>query len=295
MKKVLVLGGSGFIGSHLVELLQKNKYKTHIFDLAEPKGFSFLGEFHKGSIVDYQSLESSVALIKPNAIFDCSGVLGTAETFNYIETAVDVNIKGTLNVLEIGRKYDIPTIYIGLTNKWLNPYTITKTAAERFCMMYAKEFKMKVAVLKGLNAYGPRQHIYKVRKIGPTFIVAALENKPIIINGNGIQVVDMIHATDLAEMMLRIYEKGTCWGMSIDGGTGIPMTVNEVAQKIIKLTGSKSKIIHKKMRRGEPEMSVTLANPADVKQYLDFYPQISFEEGMKQTIAWYRKNYKTWE
>lgn len=295
MKKALVLGGSGFVGSHLVELLQKKKYKTDIFDVIEPHAFSFSGKFYKGSIADYKILESAVKLVKPNIIFDCSGVLGTAETFEHIGTAVDVNIKGTLNVLEVAKKYKIPMVYIGLTNEWLNPYTITKRAAEKFCLMYAREFKMKVAVLKGLNAYGPRQHWKKVRKIAPTFITLALENKPLIINGNGIQVVDMIHSTDLSEMMIRMYEKGTCWGKSIDGGTGVPMTVNEVAEKIIKLVKSKSKIVHKKMRIGEPEMAITLAKPGDVRQLLDFYPQISFEDGMKQTIDWYKKNYKTWE
>jgi len=295
MKKALVLGGSGFVGSHLVELLQKKKYKVDIFDVVEPHAFSFCGKFYKGGIDNYKILESVVKLVKPKVIFDCSGILGTAETFEHIGTAVDVNIKGTLNVLEVAKKYKIPMVYIGLTNEWLNPYTITKRAAEKFCLMYAREFKMKVAVLKGLNAYGPRQHWKKVRKIAPTFITLALENKPLIINGNGIQVVDMIHSTDLSEMMIRMYEKGTCWGKSIDGGTGVPMTVNEVAEKIIKLTKSKSKIVHKKMRIGEPEMAITLAKPGDTRQLLDFYPQISFEDGMKQTIDWYRKNYKTWE
>jgi len=294
MKKALVLGGSGFIGSHLAELLQRKKYKVAIYDLVEPSGFSFSGKFFKQNIIDYEALETNIKIFKPNVIFDCSGVLGTAETFNHINTAVDVNIKGTLNVLEVGKKYKIPTIYVGLTNKWLNPYTITKRAAEKFCLMYAKEFGVKVTVLKGLNAYGPRQHWVKVRKIAPTFIVKAIKNEPIIINGNGNQIVDMIHSTDLAEIMIRIYEKGNCWGMSFDGGTGMPMTVNEVAKKIIKIAKSKSKMIYKPMRRGEPKMSVTLADPAPVRQLLDFYPQISFEKGMKDTIKWYRKNYKTW-
>ena len=295
MKKALVLGGSGFIGSHLTELLQKRKYKVGIYDLKEPLGFKFKGMFFQRDITNKLDLEVCIVGFKPDVMFDCSGVLGTAETFNHIERAIDVNIKGTLNVLEVARKHKIPMVYIGLTNKWLNPYTITKTAAERLCMMYAKEFKMKVAVLKGLNAYGSRQHIHKVRKIVPTFITAALDNKSLFVNGNGMQVVDIVHATDLSEMMLRMYEMGTCWGKSIDGGTGVPMTVNEVAEKIIKLVRSKSKILHMPMRRGEPEMSVTLAEPAGVRQFLDFYPEIGFDKGMKQAIKWYRKNYKTCE
>ena len=295
MRKAFVIGGSGFIGSHLVELLLKRKYKVAIYDIKKPDGFNFVGAFFEQSVLDRKALELSILTFKPNVIFECSGILGTAETFEHIEKAIDVNIKGTINVLELAKKYKLPVVYIGLTNKWLNPYTISKRASEKFCLMYAKEFGVKVTVLKGLNAYGPRQHWSKVRKIAPTFIVRAIKNEDIIINGTGNQIVDMVHATDLAEMMIRIYEKGNCWGLSFDGGTGIPMTVNEVAQKIIKMVGSKSKIIHKKMRKGEPKMSVTLANPAPVRQLLDFYPQISFEKGMKETIRWYRKNYKTFD
>lgn len=294
-KKALVLGGSGFIGGNLVETLAKRRYQVAIFDIKEPEKFTFKGKLYQESILNRSALEKSVVEFGPKVIFDCSGILGTAETFEYIQKAIDVNIKGTINALETAKKHKASLIYIGLTNKWLNPYTITKRAAERFCLMYAKEFNMKVAVLKGLNAYGPRQHWKKVRKIAPTFIVLASENKPLIINGSGEQVVDMIHVDDLSEMAIRMHEMGTCWGKSIDGGTGIPMTVNEVAQKIIELTGSKSKIIHRKMRRGEPEISVTLADPAPARQLLDFYPQVSFEEGMKRTISWYRKNYKNFE
>ena len=294
-KKAFVLGGSGFIGSHLVEFLEKRNYRVAIFDIKKPDGFTFKGRFYKGDVLNHLVLKDMVIAFEPDIIFDCSGILGTAETFERIQKTIDVNIKGTVNALEVAREFKIPMIYVGLTNKWLNPYTITKRAAERFCLMYAKEFNMKVSVLKGLNAYGQRQHWKKVRKIAPTFITLSLENKPLIINGSGNQVVDFIHARDLAEMMTRMYEMETCWGKSIDGGTGMPITVNEVAQKVIKLANSKSKIVHTPMRRGEPKISVTLANPAPVRQLLDFYPRIGFEEGMKETIEWYKKNYKTFD
>ena len=294
-KRAFITGGNGFVGSHLVEFLEKKKYQVAIFDIKEPEGFSFKGKFYKGDILNHSVLEKAIVAFKPGVIFDCCGVLGTAETFEHIQKAIDVNIKGTINALDIAREHGIALIYIGLTNKWFNPYTITKRAAEKFCLMYAKEFGMKVAVLKGLNVYGQRQHWKKVRKIAPTFITLALENKPLIINGSGNQVVDFIHARDLAKMIVRMYEMGTCWGKSIDGGSGIPLTVNDAAKNIIRLAKSESKIIYKRMRRGEPEISVTLANPAAVQQLLNFYPEISLEEGLKETIEWYRKNYKTFD
>lgn len=290
--RAIVLGGSGFIGGHLAQRLKAQGYDVLIADVKKPAGFQW-SEWVKVSILD-EELDKIVEDYKPDVIFECSGVLGTAETFEHIPLAVDVNIRGVLNALNIATKYNIALIYVGLTNKWFNPYTITKQAANKFCQMYFKEFGTKVVVIKGLNAYGPRQHWKQVRKIAPTFITRALENEPILINGTGNQVVDMVHTDDLAEIMIRAFEKGI-WGESIDGGTGIPMTVNEVAEKVIKMVGSSSEIVYQPMRRGEPEISVTLANPAPVRQLLDFYPEVSFEDGMKSTIEWYRENYKTFE
>lgn len=293
--KAIVIGGSGFIGGHLAELLLSKGYETTIADIKEPEGFKWAGGFSKIDVGDIYSIEIMVAEIKPDVIFDCSGVLGTAETFGNIHAAIDVNIKGVINALDIAKKYDIPFIYCSLTNKWLNPYTITKRAATKFCLMYAKEYNMKVAVVRGLNAYGARQHWKKIRKIAPTFITRALDNVDIVLNGTGNQIVDMVHARDLSEIMIRVFEKGTCWGKAIDGGTGIPITVREVAELIVKLTGSSSKLVNQPMRMGEPEDSITLADPAPVCQLLGFRPQVDLTEGMKEAIEWYRENYKTFD
>jgi len=293
--RAIVLGGSGFIGGHLAEILLSRGYQTTIADIKAPEGFEWKGNFIKTDITKIADVELVVSEFKPDVIFDCSGVLGTAETFGRINDAIEVNIKGMVNALDIARKYNVPLIYCSLTNKWLNPYTITKRTATKLCLMYAKEYDMKVAVVRGLNAYGSRQHWKKVRKIAPTFIVRALDNENIVINGNGNQIVDMVNAKDLSEIMIRVFEKDNCWGRAIDGGTGIPVTVKEVAELVISLTGSKSKIVNQPMRMGEPENSVTLADPAPACQLLGFRPQIGLEEGMKETIEWYRENYKTFD
>jgi UDP-glucose 4-epimerase len=292
--KSLVLGGSGFIGGHLSEKLNKRGHEVMIADVKRPDGFEWSEGFINLNILDYDSLDRLVSEFKPDVIFECSGILGTAETFAHISQTVDVNIRGVLNALEVTKKYDTSLIYIGLTNRWLNPYTITKQTASLFCQMYNKEFNTKVVCIKGLNAYGSRQHWKKVRKIGPTLITRAIQNLPIQINGSGNQVIDLIHTDDLTEIMYLAWEKGV-WGEVFDGGTGIPITVNEVAQTIVKLAQSESIIEHIPMRRGEPEVSVTLANPAPVKQLLGFYPKVSLEDGLISTIKWYRENYEKFD
>lgn len=294
-KRAFVPGGSGFIGGHLIKSLEKKGYQTAIYDLKKPNGFTFKGKLYLGDVLNHQGLRKAVAEFKPGIIFDCSGILGTSETFAHIQKTVDVNIKGTLNILEIAKETKTPLIYFSLTNNWLNPYTITKRAATRFCLMYSREYKVKVAILKGLNVYGPRQHWQPVKKYAPVFITCALENKPLVINDLGSQIMDAVHVADICEMMIRMYKMETCWGKEIDGGTGIPMTVNETAQKIIKLAKSQSIIKHRKQRCGEPKDAVSLADPAPARQLLDYYPKIAFDKGMKKTIDWYRKNYRKFE
>ena len=286
--KTLVVGGSGFIGSHLVDLLIEQNHDVTVFDINKPHRLE--PGFINGDVTNGEYFYDSVENIKPDVIFACSGILGTAETFEHIQKTIDVNLKGKINILDAARSFGASVVDISLTNNWLNPYTITKQADTKFCLMYAQEYGVKVSVLKALNAYGERQAWDKVRKIGPSFIINAIQNKPLIINGSGNQIVDMVYAGDVAKMMLLIVQR-EAWGVEMDGGTGYPMTVNEVAEKIIKLSGSKSKLIHKPMRKGEPVESITLGNPGPVKQLLGFYPEADFDESMTQTIEWYQRYY----
>ena len=174
-----------------------------------------------------------------------------------------------------------------------NPYSITKTTAERFALMNNKERDAKIAVVRGLNAYGPRQKSAPVRKITPNFILPALKNEDILVYGTGKQKMDMIYVGDVAEILVRslTMDHGV-YDDIFEAGTGIAPTVNEIAETIIKLTGSKSKLEHTAMRPGEDKMSTVVANISTLKP-LKFDNFVSLEEGIEKTIPWYEGWLKT--
>ena len=285
MNKFLVTGGSGFIGSHLVELIQEKGHEATIFDINEPDPdwYQPKGKIVVGDVMDKKALKKAAEGM--DAIFDSSGVLGSAETFEHVEKTIQVNILGTLNVLEVAHELDIPVVYLSLKNEWKNPYMISKRAGTELCEMYHQYKGTKTIAVRGLNAYGPRQHWDPVRKMFPRFLTTLLKGEPIKIFGDGEQIVDMIYVKDMAKTLWLAYEKGA-WGTVFDSGTGIPMTVNEVSDFLIEKIGGEKEYID--MRQGEPDQAIALANPAFVKQKLGYYPETSWEDGVEKSIDWYR-------
>jgi nucleoside-diphosphate-sugar epimerase len=291
MKKILVTGGNGFIGSHVVDLLIEKSYEVTIFDRFRHKPHREDVNFYLGDIKDKDAVFEAVS--KHDGVINLAGILGTAETVNDPYPSVEVNIIGALNVYEACRRFNKKAVQITVGNWFMNnSYAITKNAAERFALMYNKEHGTKIAVVRGLNAYGPRQKPKPVRKLIPNVVIPALLNKPIIIYGDGEQIMDMIYVRDVAEILIRalIMDHGI-YDRVFEAGSGDDTTVNYIAELVLKLSGSKSEIKHVPMRAGEPERAVVKGDPKTLEP-LGYSKKdlTSLEEGLKQTIAWYKEH-----
>lgn len=292
-KKILITGSSGFIGSHVVEEVLKRGLIPVCFDRhayhAYPKGCEIiLGDIRDAEAVNGAIQEADYAI-------NLAGILGTQETINNPIPSVETNIIGALNFLNACRPtkfHQVKAVQIGVGNHWMNnSYSISKSAAERYCLMYNKEHGTKVAVVRGLNAYGPGQKHKPVRKIIPSFIVRALNNVDIEIYGNGEQIMDMIFVEDMVNILIdTCVKKHEVYDRVFEAGTGRKTTVNWIAKQVINVCKSKSKIVHLPMRPGETEKSVVLANPKTLTP-LGKYHFIRFEKGIKITVNWYKKNY----
>lgn len=283
-KRALVLGGKGFIGTHL---------RGHLI----ASGASTARSFDKKDDMDILKNRKllSEAIRSSDVVFGCAGILGTSETFDQVHETIDVNIHGTVAVLELCQRHSVPFIYLSLKTDWYNPYLITKRAANEFCLMWNQYLHMPVAVVRGLNVYGPGQKWMPVRKAVPNFIVNALRNEPLEVYGQGEQITDQIFVDDLCEALVRVYEHNA-YGMEIDVGTGVPITVKQLASLIIYLADSTSKVVFSPMRIGEPRTGgVQLADPSLMVQKLDYYPPTSLIDGMKRTVEWYREFLPRWE
>lgn len=214
MRKVGVLGASGFIGRYVIEELQRKGYVPVAFDhhRRSPGEYDPNVEVFLGDVTDEVAMTEFAAHV--DGIIHLAAVLGTQETIKNPRPAVRSNVDGGLNFLEAITQYDIPGVYIAVGNHWmLNPYSLTKTLVERFCLMYQIERKTRVNIVRAVNAYGPRQLAAepfahgKVRKITPSLICRTLSGMPMELYGGGIQISDMVYVADVAKALVLALEK----------------------------------------------------------------------------------------
>jgi nucleoside-diphosphate-sugar epimerase len=185
-------------------------------------------------------------------------------------------------------------VQIAVGNHFMNnTYSITKTTAERFALMFNKEHKTKIAVVRALNAYGEYQKHKPIRKITPNFVVRALRGEPIEIFGDGEQIMDMIYVKDVAEILIRsLLLDHNCYNKVFEAGTGRRTTVNEIAHMVNDLTGNKAGVKHLPMRAGEPDRSVVLGDPSTLKPLgMSADDLTPLEKGLERTVKWYRDHY----
>lgn len=287
--KILITGGSGFIGRYVTKRLFNRDHQIIIYDLIKP---AFDGaDYCFGDMQDKQKLCDCIE--KTDAVMHLAGLLGTSETIDEPVGPAMVNIIGSLDLFEACRRFDKPACYIAVGNHFmLNTYAITKTCVERFALMYNREHGTRITVVRGLNAYGPYQKHKPVRKVIPNFILPALRNEPITIYGTGKQIMDFIYVDDLAEILCRALLDGHgIYHNVIEAGSGKQTNINYIAETIIKLSGSKSIINHLPMRSGEEAGCVVVAD-MNTMLSLDYGPRdmVGLERGLLRTIDYYREH-----
>jgi len=281
--RILVTGAAGFIGKHLVRRLLVDKHEVIAFDR---RSCSLGTQAVQGDVV---SFDFSNILEDVDVVFHLASLLGTAELFHRIIEAERVNVIGTLNLLEAMRKKDVDNIvFTSKPNFWKdNVYTITKETCERYLMMYRNVYGFNAVIARPFNVYGPEEHLSEYRKAVPYFTIAALKNETIEIFGNGEQTMDAIYVDDAIEALVRCSTARPKEVVEI--GSGKPLKVKRLAQEIVDLSNSKSKLLHIPMRRGEADAKNVRAN-GNIERLIGFHPLISLEEGLKRTIDWYSKH-----
>jgi UDP-glucose 4-epimerase len=287
-RQVFVTGGTGFIGRALVrELLDDGDYVITFSRHTESPITHPNLEHYYGDIMDKTSM--AAYLVNTDVIYHLAGVLGTHTSFEYMRKITDVNIIGTLNVLEIAKEIGVPKVVSpGKPNVWLNPYSVTKQAAEDYGKIYDKYFGLNVYLPKWFNVYGPAQTL-ETQKAVPVFIYNSLQGDPIPIFGDGTQTGDFIYVTDAARGIIELEKHGESHGQVIDIGTGVPTSVNDLANLIIELTGSKSKLQYLPMRLGEAEHTLLHADTTYMESEVGFKCKKELREGLETTIEWYKE------
>lgn len=315
MKKVLVTGGGGFIGSYVIDELLSRGIEVLVLDHTAPgiytKGVSSLQEVEHfmGDVRDEVAVTEAAAHV--DGIIHLAAVLGTQETIQNPRPSAVTNIMGGLNVFEAATQYDIPVVYAGVGNHWMREhgagsYTISKTVIEDYARMFNKFRGSNISIVRPVNAYGPRQSIAapygtsKVRKIMPSFICRALVGDTIEIYGDGTQISDCVFVADVARVFVQTLIHADTYNPHrvIEVGPVESVTVNEVAEQIRdaaeKLTGKRSDIKHLPMRPGEVPNAVVSADTEALKELGANYHASTFvplEWGIEATVRWYAENW----
>ncbi len=287
--KILVTGGSGFIGSHIVEKLSEDSNnEIIIFDIAKPDiEHKQNVKYVDGDICYKTSIDKVISGCEE--VYDCAGVLGTHELVFQTERAIDTNIKGAFNVIQACLDHKVKRVFHPtkpiFKNYWENTYTISKITAENFVRMFKNVYEMDATILRWMNASGPRQHLYPVRKFIPIAICQALLDKDIEVYGTGNQTVDIIDVRDIANIAILATRQLGKEDKIYDVGSGQPVSCNDVAEIIIKKTNSKSKIKHLEMRVGEAlDTKIAAKTHDELLTKLNTKLKFSFEETINACI-----------
>lgn len=273
MTDVLVTGGGGFIGQAVCDELTRRGHYPISFDRSSGH-----------DIMDVRALMQFDA----EHVIHLAGMLGTHELFDHVREAIAVNVKGTINVLEWCE--DRVAGYTGIIMPDVFPsvYTATKIAAQRFADVWRHEYKIPVSHVRAFNAFGPGQKHGPghPQKIIPTFATKAWAGESIPIWGDGSQMVDLIHTSDLARMLVDAIDFGD--GEIFDGGTGVSQSVNTVAEMVLFVVKGDDfhddDIEYLPMRRGE--IPTNIVAEGEGWDLLGWKPEFRMQD-LADTVCWY--------
>lgn len=240
--QIVVTGGRGFIGSHVARYAEYANHQVRFFDRRD--GNDIMG--------DLAAMEGA------DAVIHLAGVLGTKELFSTIEDAARVNVVGSARVADWCSRNNAQYVGILVPDVFPSIYCATKYGAKRITDALHDNGLLRVAHVTAYNAFGPGQAYGKghPRKFGPTFSVAAWNNKPIPIWGDGTALVDPVPVQVVARMLVDACDPRNGDNAVFDGGIGTEVTVNEIAQMVLEITSSTAGIEYEPMRVGESPTNV---------------------------------------
>lgn len=300
--KVLVTGGAGFIGNHIVEYFQ-GKADVRVLDNLR-SGYrhnldGFACEFIQGSILERDVVRKAVEGV--DYIFHLAAMISVPESMQKPIECNEINTNGTLVVLEEAARAKVKKLVLSssaaiygnnpVTPKVetmfpepKSPYAITKLDGEYYCKMFADEGRIQTACLRYFNVFGPRQDPRSQYAAAvPIFIDRAIRHQPITIYGDGEQTRDFIYVKDIAAANVYFATETPATGV-FNVAYGGRITVNDLAKTICRLTQSKSEIKHAPERAGDVKHSMAAI---DRLREAGFVAKGSFEQGLQTTIKWF--------
>lgn len=313
-KKVLVTGAGGFIGSHLTEGLVNLgadvrafvRYNSrNDFGLLEvlPENIKTKMNVVAGDLRDPDTVKNIVR--NRDILFHLGALIDIPYSYLHPREAVDTNIMGTLNILMAAKDTKIEQAihtstsevygtaqYVPIDEKHplqaQSPYSASKISADKLAESFYKSYDLPLTIIRPFNTYGPRQ---SARAVIPTIITQALVRDEISL-GSTTPIRDFTYVSDVVDAFIKIAESDNSIGEVINVGSGAGISIGDLANKIIFLTGRKAKIIFDKERVRPPKSEVQklVADNSKAKKLINWEVKTNLEAGLKKTIEWIGKN-----
>lgn len=303
--KVLVTGGAGFIGSHLVDRLVQEGHEVIIVDnlvTGKRRNINRAARFYKLDIQSWR-LERVFRNERPNVVMHLAAQMDVRKSVEDPMFDAQVNILGTLNVLQQAVKNGVRKVVFSSSGgaiygeqeiypapeshvtRPLSPYGLSKLCGEQYLSYYQRSSGLQVVSLRYANVYGPRQDPEGEAGVVAIFIQKMLNNEQAVINGNGRQTRDFVFVEDVVEANLAVMGQETQGTYNV--GTGVETSVNDLFRILIQHTGSTCKEVHGPAKKGEQARSVI--DNTRMRHELSWEPKADLSEGLKKTVEYFRE------
>jgi UDP-glucose 4-epimerase len=301
--QILITGGAGFIGSHLVEHFQGTASIRILDDLSSGLMQNVAGrpcEFVLGSILDSATLRKAMAGV--DYVFHLGAMISVPESMGQPLKCAEINGIGTLMVLEEAARAGVKKLVLSssaaiygnnpavpkreeMIPEPASPYAITKLEGEYYCALFAATRGLPTVALRYFNVFGPRQNPASAYAAAiPIFIQQALRGKPITIHGDGNQTRDFISVRDIARANAFFATESKLTGV-FNVARGGSLSIRDLAEHIVRLTGSSSEIVHGPERAGDVRHSTA---SLDKLTAAGFTPAFDFDATLRETIAYFQ-------
>jgi len=302
--KVLVTGGAGFIGSHLVDRLIMEGHEAVVVDnlaTGKRRNINRAARFYKMDIQSWR-LERVFRNERPNVVMHLAAQMDVRKSVEDPMFDAQVNVLGTLNVLQQAVKHGVRKVIFSSSGgaiygeqetypapeshvmKPLSPYGLSKLCGEQYLSYFQRVSGLQAVSLRYANVYGPRQDPEGEAGVVAIFIQKMLNNEQAVINGNGRQTRDFVFVEDVVEANLAMMGQETQGTYNV--GTGVETSINDLFRILVQHTGSNCKEIHGPAKKGEQARSVI--DSTKLRQEVSWEPKADLSEGLKKTVEYFR-------
>jgi NAD dependent epimerase/dehydratase len=311
-KKVIITGADGFIGSHLVERLIAEGCQVKVFVYYNSfNSWGWLDSFDKSLLSQIEIFTGDIrdpngvreAIKGMDVVFHLAALIAIPYSYHSPDSYVDTNIKGTLNVLQACRDFNIEKLLVTSTSEVYgtalyvpidekhpkqgqSPYSATKIGADSIAESFYRSFNLPVTIVRPFNTYGPRQ---SARAVIPTIITQLLNGKEQIKLGALHPTRDLLFVKDTANGFVEIAKSDNTNGHEINIATQSEISIMDLAQTLINLINPKAEIISDeiRLRPEKSEVERLLGSNQKIMELTNWKPNFTLEQGLQQTIEWF--------